>query len=262
MVPLEVFSDVGTISDSEAELRLLKEFLYGERVDFSSVIKSHYVDLIRALRADRASEFNRILESYETRKPSESSTWCYDDALIFLLLLGIKKYKIDTNLISKMLEVRKSLSSGMGITQTFGDINEDSFSIDLPYDFVKTVFLQMMSGQQLDRESAHKCYSYLTATGFLESLTPFLRLLALRSYELILFKREPKQYETIEDAITALSKAREDLSIKHLWGIWMILPFKATLFVITALLVIVPWLYNHWGILISYCRRLVMSPIP
>lgn len=247
MVSLETVSDVMKEADSDPELGVIRKFLFGEGVSSIEESKYCYADIIYALNSGRASAFKQCLDGFESRKASETSAWCYDDSLIFLLLLGVKKFRVQTNLIADILKVRKSAVDTKDITQTFSDINENSFSVELPYDFLKIVLVWLANSERPTRESAYKCYRFLTDPGFFESLSPFSKLVALRSFELILYQREPQEYEVFEDLVVALARYKQNMNLRQLWLILMTLPYKWHMAVITALLVSGPWIVKNWG---------------
>lgn len=227
MVPLEDISKTVTLANSDPELGLIRKFLFEEGVNFSKKeSKYHYADIIWALNSCDQSEFKKCLYHFESRKFSEGTTWCYDDSLIFLILLGLKKFRIPTNLISEILKVRRSSVESKGITQTFSDINEGSFAIELPYDFIKVVCIRLIDKRKLNREAAEKCYGFLTAPGFFKNLNPFFKLVALRAYALILFDRKPRNYESFEDLIVAISEHKKHLNIRQVFSIIWVLPYK------------------------------------
>jgi hypothetical protein len=151
---------------------------------------------------------------------------------------------------------RQLIPDGQSVVQTFSDINEESYSVELPYDFIKVVFCWLLNQWQLDRASAEKCYGFITKPDFIEELSPFLRLVALRAYSLILFHRKPQNFESFEDLIVALQKYQSQLSIRQLLKIFMLLPHKWVWLVLSMICAFVLWAVSNLQYVFEFWTKL------
>lgn len=225
MVPVDKITKYA--NSTNPQLSFLKKCVWGRSLGASIDGSGYqYSELILSIAKDQKKPFLKNLHQFEARKITENTTWCYDNTLVFFILYGLKKFQIESNLVKKILSVRNQTEENRGITQTFNDINQDSYSIELPWDFVKVVMGHLLDGRKLDRESAKKCYAFITSEEFFDSLDSFFQLVAARSYELILFERVPKQYEDFEDLMVAIAEYKKKLNLRQWVAILWALPYK------------------------------------
>ena len=225
MVPVEKITKYA--NSSNPQLSFLKKCVWGKSLGASTDGSGYqYSELVLSIANDHKKTFLENLQQFEGRKITENTTWCYDNTLVFFILYGLKKFKIESDLVKEILSVRNQTEENREITQTFNDIIQDSFSIELPWDFIKVVMGYLLDGRKLDRESAKKCYAFIASEEFFDSLDSFFQLVAARSYELILFERAPKKYEDFEDLMVAVSEYKKKLNLRQWVAVLWALPYK------------------------------------
>lgn len=174
--------------EQDAELRPLRAFVFGERVSESMPGATTRAKLFDALRINDACKFGEVVADLERRKLSPESDWIGDDCVVFLLLLGVSKFNAGDTLAEKLLQYRGKTTQPQvqRVNHTFDAIRRGEFAMEGEFAFIKCVYRTMSKGWTLSDSDCVKLYKQLTAPGFVDQLDPFLRLLAIRAFDLVI----------------------------------------------------------------------------
>lgn len=163
-----------------------------------------YFGLLTSFGENNQQSFNTYYSQISKRKIDDQSTapFIHDDGLIFILLLGIRKFDYGTTWIQQILNVRQANE----VTNTFKSItNGDYFnrsnlcSIIIP-------FVDLLGGITFQPEFLTESYNTISSSiQLFKNKNDFLIIMSLRAYDIIIQTRAPsdfnvqnlKRFETI-----------------------------------------------------------------
>lgn len=175
-------------AQKDPELRPLRAFVFGERVREPIPGATTRSRLFDALRGADPDQFQEVVDDLERRKVSSDSDWIWDDCIVFLLLLGVCKFKLGDALADKLLQYRAKTTNPQvqRVNHAFEGIRRLEFALEGECAFIKCVYRTISESWVLSDSDCGKLYKQLTTPGFLEQLDPFLRLLAIRAFDLVI----------------------------------------------------------------------------
>ncbi len=192
MVPLEnKLNYLSTISEN-SKLFAFHCFINGKSVivpqNDLKEIDQIYFGLMKSLADNDKESFGKYYSQISRRQIDSQSTspFIHDDALIFILLVGIIKYQYSNDWIKKVLEVRATSE----VTGTFKAIIENNYfsKSNLPYlvlPFLDLIGLTSALDQLLD-----DTYSSISNSSELfNNRNDFLILLSLRAYDIVILSK-------------------------------------------------------------------------
>ncbi len=148
-------------------------------------------DLIDSLSNNDEQMFKEFYNDYSRKKPSSDSLWINDDFLIFLLILGIVRYKIDRNWIKESIGVRVTQKPEyQSISKTFYNILENNFhSNDNLYEIV--IVFQYLLNIPMSVEYFDDLYIRISRNNNLfSSKNEFLICLSIKAIDIIIISKE------------------------------------------------------------------------
>jgi hypothetical protein len=175
----------------DPELRPLRAFIFGERVNEPIPGATTRSRLFDALRANDSRQFRELLTDLERRKLSPDSEWIGDDCVVFLLLLGVSKFNVGVSFVDKLLQCRSKTTNAQvqRVNYAFDAIRRQEFAMEGECAFIKCVYRTLAQDWLPSDADSIKLYKQLTLGGFVEQLDPFLRLLAIRAFDLVIERR-------------------------------------------------------------------------
>jgi len=196
-----------------------------------------HAKLLAAVMAGDRGLFEEAIAAYEGRHITPMSVWCSDDSLVFLLLLGCRKFRRDTNLVERILDSRDVNGDGTQrrVSDVFRDILVGSFHVSQPFDYIKVAFNGTLNDDPVTVTTAKTVYQSLTKPGFFQTLMPFQKVLALRAFDIILINRAPTTSESFEEILLRLRQLMSDLSLRQVYQLVKVLPYKWVVFVVMTL---------------------------
>jgi len=102
--------------------------------------------------------------------------------------------------------------------------------------FIKIPILFLAGRLTLSNEATQKAYNELTRPGLFTELSPFLQLVALRAFDLVLFHRQPQPYENFDALVRGIENLKEHASLRQVVKLLWALPYKWVFFIILAIL--------------------------
>jgi hypothetical protein len=187
----------------DAELRPLRTLIFGERVGEAMPGNTTRARLFEALRASDARRFEEILGDLERRKLSPDSDWIGDDCVVFLLLLNISKFGVGDPFADRLLQCRGKTTNPQvqQLNHAFDAIRRREFAMEGEMAFIKCVYRTLAESWSPSEADCAKLYKQLTKPGFVEQLDPFLRLLAIRAFDIVIecrsISEEPKSWNQV-----------------------------------------------------------------
>jgi hypothetical protein len=228
MVPLSERDAVTQRAKADTEMRAVYAFLFDEPFDFTSETAFPHADLLRAVASGDTDAFTREVASYQKRRTSESSGWYENDSLVFLLLVGCERFGVATQFLDPILTARERNTNPIPkqVNEVFRALTRKDHGMDSPFSFIKLPLLHLAGQLDLSSEAALKVYRELTQAGNIGQLSPFLQLLALRAYDLVLSERRPHPFENFDALVKALESYREHTSPRQAFNLLWALPYK------------------------------------
>jgi hypothetical protein len=210
----------------DPELRPLRAFIFGERVGESIPGNTTRAKLFESLRANDASQFKPILADLERRKLSSGSDWIGDDCVVFLLLLGAHRFGEGDVFTDRLLQCREETTNPQvqRVNHAFDAIRRREFAMEGDFAFIKCVYRMLCENWSPSDSDCVKLYKQLTKPGFVEQLDPFLRLLAIRAFDILIEYRSMEEdagswsqvFRKLQDEGAKLSLAQFLALLKHL----------------------------------------------
>lgn len=178
-------------AQKDPELRPLRAFVFGERVGEPIPGATTRSKLFDALRRNDSQQFRQTVADVERRKLSADSDWIGDDCVVFLLLLGVSKFDVGGSLADKLLQFRAKTTNPQAqrVNHAFEAIRRREFAMEGEGAFIKCAYRVLSETWSPSDSDCAKLYKQLTTPGFLDQWDPFLRLLAIRAFDLVIESR-------------------------------------------------------------------------
>lgn len=215
MVSLDNKTELVNCLNNDTVLTALYQFI----IDSKSILASenklgNASDIVMAsldaISNDKKDLFISAYNSLSMREPNEKSPWIYDDILIFVVLLGCKKYFLDSTHIKKLLDLRKrSESSELNhISIAFSNITNNHFDYLSELGFLYWVFDYLLNKSIPDEEQLKKIYLVIGQKWNHYKSNIFLRILMTKAYDLfvIYFPFNSKKIIHLENFETNFKK--------------------------------------------------------
>jgi hypothetical protein len=171
----------------------------------------------QAIVTDDKSAFESAVEELESRKVRTDSDWVLDDFLLFVLLVGAKKFNVGDELCKSMLSPRRPTNElDTKFNNVMRSLSQDALAIEGAFSFAKLVFADLTGQATIDNSVARTVYGELTATN-LEDLATLPRLLAYRAFDILLSNRVEDELNTVDAIASAIQSRSENMSI----GDWL-----------------------------------------
>jgi hypothetical protein len=235
MVSLSQRESISLHANADKELRAFYSFVFGESVDLTTADDIPHLNLLRAISNRDKKGFHEEISDLEKRQINEESVWVENDSLIFLILVGSEIFDLKSELIEKVLVAREKNTnpSARRVNQVFRALSRKEYGMEGEYSFIKIVFLQLSGKLTLTNETARQPYLTLIRPGLLDELSPFLQVLAIRAFDLILFNRAPKKFEDYPAILEGIEGLHDELSLRQAIRLLFGLPAKAWISVLS-----------------------------
>lgn len=253
MVPLSERDPVMRAAKADSEMRAVYALVFDETFDFEADRGFPHGGLLRAVAKRDQPAFLTHVSEFKSRKTSATSGWYDNDCLIFLLLLGCEQFGCDRSFLDPIMTARdRNINpTPKRVNEIFRALRRSEHGMDGEFAFIKVTFLHLAKAVTLSPSDAERVYSELTRPGLLGELSPFLQLLALRAFDLVLFERRPKAFENFDELIKSLESYREKASVKQALQILWAMPYKwliaAIGAVLLALSVLAGWTQHYFN---------------
>lgn len=150
-----------------------------------------YTGFIDSISNNNEQKFKEFYNDFSRKKPSVESLWINDDFLIFVLILGIIRYKIDRTWIKEAISARTTKKSEhLSINKTFSNILDDNFqSNDNLYEIV--IVLQDFLNLAISTEHLDSLYNRISNNiDLYSSQNDFLVCLSMKAMDIIIISKD------------------------------------------------------------------------
>lgn len=197
MVPLMRCEYMNQI-EGNWKTKLFYEFVQENKLEFGLLefdnsSDNSFCTFIKSISDNNSQLFNIQYLEFSKRKPSEDNCpWLFDDYLIFILIIGIIKFKTEKTWILDVLDKRSSKNSELSKINTtfFNILNEDYNSKSNFFELI-FVFQEICNIPISPIEDINPLYERLISNNKLfETRSDFLKIVRLRSIDIIILKKE------------------------------------------------------------------------
>jgi len=232
MVSLKQRQTLASLAEADSRLKrfqllLAEEDLRGD----DSVGGGVHEELLLAISSNDSVRFRNVATRIGQRKVSADSDWCQDDYLLFLLLLGNEMFGRPMTFLASVIEVRRSNPNPLPrkINDVFAALERQEFGIDGEFCFLKIPFLRLAGKLRLGPSEAQRALKSMSAPGLFDQMSPFLKLLTQKAYDVVLTERQPLAMETTTQLIEGFEVHAKDLSLRQWWRVVTALPGRMIL---------------------------------
>lgn len=203
--------------------------------------------MVSAISNSRKREFERLWDDFTSRVVTPETDWIHNDCLMFLLVLGSKIFNLSSGSIDAVLIARESNTNPAArkSNHVFRSLARQEYSLEGEYAFVKAVYLDLTGQLSLNRASSMALFDALTDPNLLSELPPFLRLLAIRAFDLLVNANAPTRENTYAEIVESIRRLSPQWTLKETLNLVRVLPLKLS---ITLLLVFVTALSSAAGV--------------
>src|SRR6266700_330449 len=222
MVSLRQRQELAALSKADRQLKQLELLLNGESLPaIESKAQGIREELLSAISANRPAQFRESAAKIGQRKISPESDWCRDDYLLFLLLLGNQKFGRPLTFLPAVIEARRQNTNPVPqkINEVFAALERGESGIDGEFGFLKIPLLHLIGTLRLGPTDARKAIQAMSVPGLLDQMSPFLKLLTQKAYDLVLMERQPLATETTAQLIEGIEAHAKDFSLRHWWRV-------------------------------------------
>lgn len=232
MVSLEQRQALATLAEGDPQLKRFQLLLSGEKlVRADSHAGDVREELLLAISSNDSEGFKDAAAKIGQRKISVDSDWCQDDYLLFLLLLGNELFGRSLTFLTSVIEVRRKNPNPIPqkINEVFAALERQEFGIDGEFCFLKIPFLHLAGKLRLGPSEAMKALGAMSEHQAFDQLSPFLKLLTQKAYDLVLTERQPLATETTTQLIEGFETHARNLSLRQWWQVVVALPGRMIL---------------------------------
>lgn len=193
MVPLSERDEIARHAKADPEMQPLFAFIFGEPWAYDKQTAYPHFLLLRAVATDDREAALQQIAEFGRRRVSAGGSWYQDDSLIFLLLLACRKFHADSRFLEPILNARDGNpnSTGRRINDVYRALCRAEDGINGEMGFIKLPFLELARDvSPFSSADLQRAHANLIGPGLLPELPPFLQLLAIRAYDLILFRSQ------------------------------------------------------------------------
>lgn len=191
---------------------------------YAFIFRGHCEESANSSVGDRAAQaiatnnddaFEKIVEELSRRKIKPTADWILDDYLLFALLIGSKKFHCGGELCEAIIQTRRpSNPTDIAFHGVVRSLSQDAYAIEGEYSFVKLVCCDLLGKLQLNTSSARTVYSELTKPELFAQLSGFPKLLAYRSFDLLVQHGIEDQLDSMDAIVSAIESRSAEMSVR------------------------------------------------
>ncbi len=200
-------------------LSQVAEYIFESGKLLSEPAASSDVRAARAVYQNDKRLFEEVLEEMEHRTPSPDATWVSNDALLFFLLVGLRKFGLSMPRFGDVITLRERSAHGFAqvVNQAFRELFSGDGAIGENGGFIKAVARRLTSGELPRKTELSPLYHSISGPQFIHELTPFFRVLALRGQSLLFEAKDTEEIDTLPTLITKLHEMKSQFRIGDYW---------------------------------------------
>jgi len=226
MVPISEQEFLWAAFRDDPVLSQVAEFIFESGKLLSEPAASSDVRAARAVFQNDKSLFEEVLEEIQHRTPSPDATWVSNDALLFFLLVGLRKFDLSMPRFGDVITIRERSAHGFAqvVNRAFRELFSGDDAIGENGGFIKAVARRLTTGKLPCKTELSPLYRSISGPRFIHELTPFFRVLALRGQNLLFEAKNTQEIESVSVLITKLHDLKSQFRIGDYWRLLWALP--------------------------------------
>jgi len=247
MVSLKERSELATFVAADPHLKRFQTFLMDGHLDHSRAYANDIREsLLSAIADNNRGDFAKVAHEIGRRSIGPDADWCFDDYLLFLLLLGKERFSERLEFISQVIEARRTAAPAIAanINNVFGAIARREFEIEGPLCFLKIPFLRLCGRLELKPRDAQRALGAMNECDVFQQLSPFLKLLMLDAHDTTLTERRPFSAASCSELVDAIEELSKRFTLADYRRIIWTLPIRAWLIIGPVVLALIPILFG------------------
>lgn len=206
MVPLIQRSTYLDELRRNAKFDLFFQFLNGERASKTFQIESDideiFAGVIHSIWDNQADAFNKNLQNLATRTPKNTSPFVNDDLLIFVIIVGVKKFSVSIDPVVKILNAREGEDSeGKAVTKTLLNLVNGNYT-SLENEFEVVIALEgLLLKNLVTAKEKIIFYRRVVNKRFPFHKSDFMNTVSLRAFDLMISQADKLfsgEYEVLD----------------------------------------------------------------
>lgn len=175
-------------------------------------VDTTFLSLINSIMMEDKTSFMDEYKRISQRTPNSQTPFVNDDYLLFIIAIGVDKFKVNPTWFESVLEVRKCVTEEcLIITKTFQNIVCKNYnSLDNNFSIV-TVAQSFLGTSLISNNNKKVCYSSIVSKRFPKYDSAFLNILDLKAYDILI-----EEQLLNESSDLFLLKAREEFAQKRI----------------------------------------------
>lgn len=171
---------------------LTNESLLEKVKDGEPEIDRYYFNFIKSFQEDNHKHFSENYNEFSKRKPSGESPWIHNDVLLFVIICGVIKYRLDKEWILKVLSLRPiSTRLNKSVNITFNNLLNSNYNSNDNLFEIIIVFLDLLNLPQLGNDLLDIAYVSVSHKFNQEySKNDFAQIISLRAFDVIILSKE------------------------------------------------------------------------
>jgi len=173
---------------------LVFESKYINEFSFDAEVDKIFYNILSSIENNDSKCFNENYSQISAREPKKSSPFTNDDLLLFVLIIGAKKFSADYSWIQKTLDIRENFDTeGKLIKSTFQNIINNNYNnTDNAFQIV-FIMENLLDIKITTWEIKKEFYKRISMLEFPFFKSDFLNILSFRAYDLIILQGDKSE---------------------------------------------------------------------
>jgi len=160
-----------------------------ERIDYDIEIDRLFNNTLISIKQENKQLFHQVYSQISERQPNKNSTILHEDLLLFALIVGLIKFKSDSNWLIRAIQSRESSEKeGTLVKNTFLSILNGNYKNKENLFQVIIVIENLLDLELISWEEKSDFYSKITSDKLDLYKSDFLNIISLRAFDIVLIE--------------------------------------------------------------------------
>jgi len=160
-----------------------------DNVDYDIEIDQLFNNILLSIKQNNKQSYHQAYSQISERQPNKNSPILYDDLLLFALIVGVIKFKEDSNWLLRTIQSRESSESeSVLIKNTYLSILRGNYTNKENLFQLIIVIENLLCLELISWEEKSDFYSKITGNNLSLYRNDFLNIVSLRAYDLVIIE--------------------------------------------------------------------------
>lgn len=160
-----------------------------EGIDYDIEIDRLFNNTLISIKEENKQLFHQVYSQISERQPNKNSTILHEDLLLFALIVGLIKFKSDSDWLIRAIQSRESSEKeGTLIKNTFISILNGNYKNKENLFQVIIVIENLLDFQLISWEEKSDFYAKITSDKLALYKSDFLNIISLRAFDIVLIE--------------------------------------------------------------------------